>query len=103
MNSEQHYQPEASVESLPKIGDGMVGNLLQLSLMPVAYARRHETEHSDLTQAELRRSAANEWILADAAIFRQYVEAHQDETIDLGNPDAIEAFLDRMWESQTMQ
>jgi hypothetical protein len=103
MSSEQFHTPESSPESFPRIGDMMVGNMLQLSLMPLAYERRHQTELSDMTQAELRKKAVGEWMLADAEIFRAYVEAHADETIDLGDSDALRNFLDRMWESQTLQ
>ena len=73
-----------------------VANKLQLLLMPLAYQEHHPGITLDLTNSILRQEMASEWVDHHAEAFRDYIETHPHETIDLGDSEALSAFLENL-------
>lgn len=91
------------LESLPKLET--VANQLQILLMPIAYQESHPGLLIDMADAAFKNEMAIEWIQKYAEPFRDYIESpvHQNESIDLNDPESLRDFLLRMKnESETL-
>ena len=100
MGFESHNSPETSAESLPKISEGMVANMLQLQLMKLSYHANHPDTQMDMSDSQLRNTVAEEWTHQYAQAFREHIEDNPRATIDLGDEAALLKFLDQL-EPQT--
>ena len=86
---------ESPVEQYPQLK--VVANLLQIQLMPLAYKQRHpELEIVDMSDRELRNVVAQEWIEQYAGLFREYIEDHPREAINIHDPETPAEFLEKL-------
>jgi hypothetical protein len=112
MGFEEKIRPasnEALIVDFPKVSEGMVANMLQISLIPLAFKARHPEIEVDMSNPEIRHRAAAEWAdkeagiyPLDAELFRAYIKKNPNRTIDLSNEEEISGFLQDMWDSVTM-
>jgi hypothetical protein len=87
------YEKTPTTESFPKISEGMTANMLQIQLMPLAYGLLHSTEPANMKDPEVRKVVTAEWVEYFAQPFREYIEDHPRETIDIGNTEAVKEFF----------
>jgi hypothetical protein len=69
--------------------------MLQLSLMPLAYKILYPEVEINMADPEMRNQIAETWKTHFAQTFREYIEDHPRETIDLGDKEALLEFLAR--------
>ena len=88
---------EAPQEAYPQLQ--VVANLLQIQLMPLAYKLHHpDVDRVDMSNRELRNAVAQEWATQYAGLFREYIEDHPREAINIHDPEALEEFFVRLRE-----
>ena len=93
MSFESH---ESAVDTFPRISEVMIGNMLQIRLMPLAYQARHPEVEMNISDKELRNVMAQEWAESYAQAFRDHIEDNPRDTIDLGNEDALLELLGKI-------
>jgi hypothetical protein len=97
MNLEGH---ESHSEQLPRLE--VVANMLQISLMPLAYRARHPGAEVNMADRDLRNRVATEWAENYAQSFREYIEDHPRDTIDLGDQEALLEFFTQLASGETL-
>ncbi|HEY0964841.1 MAG TPA: hypothetical protein VGE31_03520 [Candidatus Paceibacterota bacterium] len=91
---------ESYSESLPRLP--IIANMLQISLIPLAYRTNHPEAEINMADKTLRNQMAAEWAHYYAGSFRDYIEDNPRETIDLSDEEALREFLSRITPEATM-
>jgi hypothetical protein len=99
MNFERAEQPN---EDFPKISEAMVANMVQLRLMTLAFRFDHGGVEVDMSNRETRNQVGAEWTEKYAGAFREYIEDHPRETVNLHDEEALMAFLMKIKEYSTI-
>lgn len=97
MNQEQF---ETAKEQFPRLE--IVANMLQISLMPLAYRAHHPDTEVNMADRDLRNKIAQEWTVNYAQSFREYIEDHPRDTIDLSDEGALREFFTRLSPGETL-
>jgi hypothetical protein len=109
MSNESPKSLERTSELFPKVSEGMVANMLQISLIPLAFKARHPEIDVDMSNPEIRHRAAAEWADKDTGIcpldselFREYIKNNPNRTVNLSDEEDLREFLRDMWDSFTI-
>lgn len=90
MKPEHFNSPESShIEAIS-------ANIVQIALMPLAYEDAHPGEHPDMTNPEEKRQVVAEWLTQNSELYREFADAHTDETIDLDDTEAVHDLWERI-------
>lgn len=79
-----------------------IANELQIALMPIAYGEQHPSETIDMSDGSIRNTVAQEWMQAHAAAFREYIDEHPQEVVDLRNEHSLLEFFAKLKETETL-
>ncbi|MBP9842854.1 MAG: hypothetical protein KBC62_02505, partial [Candidatus Pacebacteria bacterium] len=82
------YEHAPSSESLPKIGEKMFSNMVQIRLAQVSYEVLHG-EKPDMSKPEVRNVVGMEWAALYAGSFGRYLKNHPQEAFDISDEDAL--------------
>lgn len=81
--------PQPAIESI-------ASNKVQIALMPLAYNDAHPGEAADMTDPEEKRRVVAEWMEQFAALYRDFTDAHTEETIDYTDDAAVHDLWERI-------
>lgn len=106
MGFQEKILPESTeniTEDFPRVSEGMVANMVQISLMPLAFKARHPEISVDMKDPNFaeKGKVIEEWMEQDAKLFRAFISANPDRTIDLSSEDDLSALLQEVWDSET--
>ena len=89
-------KPESSenqLDSFPKISEAMISHMLQIRLMPLAYKIDHPETEVHMSDKDSRTEVGMEWASKYANAFREYIEDHPRETVNLHDEDGLIEFF----------
>jgi hypothetical protein len=89
------YEFAESSESLPKMGEKMFSNMIQIRLAQVSYEARHG-EKPDMSNSVTRNAVGMEWAALYASSFGRYISSHPQETFDISDEDALFRLFEKL-------
>lgn len=95
------YESAESSESLPKMGEKMFSNMIQIRLAQVSYEVRHG-EKPDMSNSGIRNIVGMEWAALYAGSFGRYVLNHPQEAFDVADEDALFRLLEKLIPGEEM-
>lgn len=99
MNHEQFAPSETPANSFPRIGEKMFANMIQIRLGQIAYEVTHG-EVPDMKNHEVKNAVLMEWADKYAASFREYLNNHPQETLDINDEESLFRLFEKLTPEQ---
>lgn len=90
-----NYERTESSDSLPKMGEKMFSNMIQIRLAQVSYEIRHG-EKPDMSNPVIRNIVGMEWATLYACSFGRYLNNHPQETLDIADEEALFRLFEKL-------